>query len=61
MKKTLHIDERLLQQAKSVSGAPNAGELDALLSRDEVSDFVYGELLIGDTVGRFAPKQIQAQ
>ena len=34
--------------------APYAGELDALLSRDEVSghDFVYGELLIGDTGGR---------
>ena len=34
--------------------APYAGELDALLSRDEVSghDFVYGELLIGDKGGR---------
>lgn len=34
--------------------APFASELDALLSRDEVSghDFVYGELLIGDTGGR---------
>ena len=33
---------------------PYATELDALLSRDEVSghDFVYGELLIGDTGGR---------
>ena len=30
--------------------APYAGELDGLLSRDEVSghDFVFGELLIGD-------------
>lgn len=30
--------------------APYAGELDSLLSRDEVSghDFVYGELLVGD-------------
>jgi predicted nucleic acid-binding protein len=34
--------------------APHAAELDALLSRDEVSghDFVYGELLIGDKGGR---------
>jgi len=34
--------------------APEATELDALLSRDEVSghDFVYGELLIGDKGGR---------
>jgi len=34
--------------------APYATELDALLSRDEVSghDFVYGELLIGDKGGR---------
>jgi predicted nucleic acid-binding protein len=34
--------------------APDAGELDELLSRDEVSghDFVYGELLIGDKGGR---------
>lgn len=34
--------------------APYAAELDALLSRDEVSghDFVYGELLIGDKGGR---------
>ena len=34
--------------------APYAGELDSLLSRDEVSghDFVYGELLIGDKGGR---------
>jgi predicted nucleic acid-binding protein len=33
---------------------PYATELDALLSRDEVSghDFVYGELLIGDKGGR---------
>jgi predicted nucleic acid-binding protein len=33
---------------------PYAPELDALLSRDEVSghDFVYGELLIGDKGGR---------
>jgi predicted nucleic acid-binding protein len=33
---------------------PYAGELDGLLSRDEVSghDFVYGELLIGDKGGR---------
>ena len=33
---------------------PFATELDALLSRDEVSghDFVYGELLIGDKGGR---------
>lgn len=33
---------------------PYAAELDALLSRDEVSghDFVYGELLIGDKGGR---------
>jgi hypothetical protein len=33
---------------------PYATELDALLSRDEVSghDFVYGELLIDDTGGR---------
>lgn len=33
---------------------PYATELDALLSRDEVSghDFVYGELLIGDKIGR---------
>ena len=33
---------------------PYAAELDALLSRDEVSghDFVYGELLIGDRGGR---------
>jgi predicted nucleic acid-binding protein len=36
--------------------APYAGELDALLSRDEVSghEFVYGELLIGDASGRKA-------
>jgi len=34
--------------------APYAAELDALLSRDEVSGhaFVYGELLIGDKGGR---------
>lgn len=34
--------------------APYAGELDALLSRDEVSghEFVYGELLVGDKGGR---------
>jgi len=34
--------------------APLATELDALLSRDEVSghEFVYGELLIGDKGGR---------
>jgi len=34
--------------------APYATELDGLLSRDEVSghEFVYGELLIGDTGGR---------
>jgi predicted nucleic acid-binding protein len=34
--------------------APHAAELDDLLSRDEVSghDFVYGELLVGDTGGR---------
>lgn len=34
--------------------APVATELDRLLSRDEVSghQFVYGELLIGDTGGR---------
>jgi len=34
--------------------APDAAELDYLLSRDEVSghDFVYGELLIGDKGGR---------
>ena len=34
--------------------APYAAELDDLLSRDEVSghDFVYGELLMGDTGGR---------
>lgn len=34
--------------------APYAGELDALLSRDEVNghDFVYGELLVGDRGGR---------
>jgi len=34
--------------------APCAAELEALLSRDEVSghDFVYGELLIGDAGGR---------
>jgi hypothetical protein len=34
--------------------APYAAELDGLLSRDEVSghEFVYGELLIGDTGGR---------
>ena len=34
--------------------APHAAELDALLSRDEVSGhaFVYGELLIGDKGGR---------
>lgn len=34
--------------------APYAGELDDLLSRDEVSGhaFVYGELLIGDKGGR---------
>ena len=34
--------------------APYAGELDSLLSRDEVSghDFVYGELFIGDKGGR---------
>lgn len=34
--------------------APFASELDALLSRDEVSGhaFVYGELLIGDKGGR---------
>src|SRR4026208_745214 len=33
---------------------PSTTELDALLSRDEVSghDFVYGELLIGDKGGR---------
>ena len=33
---------------------PHAAELDALLSRDEVSghDFVFGELLIGDKGGR---------
>jgi predicted nucleic acid-binding protein len=33
---------------------PYAGELDALLSRDEVTghEFVYGELLIGDRGGR---------
>ena len=34
--------------------APDGSELDGLLSRDEVSghDFVYGELLVGDTGGR---------
>jgi predicted nucleic acid-binding protein len=34
--------------------SPYAADLDALLSRDEVSghDFVYGELLIGDKGGR---------
>jgi predicted nucleic acid-binding protein len=34
--------------------APHAAQLDALLSRDEVSghEFVYGELLIGDKGGR---------
>ncbi len=34
--------------------APYAAELDELLSRDEVSghDFVYGELLLGNTGGR---------
>lgn len=34
--------------------APHAAEVEALLSRDEVSghDFVYGELLIGDKGGR---------
>ena len=34
--------------------APYAGELDDLLSRDEVSghEFVFGELLIGDASGR---------
>jgi hypothetical protein len=34
--------------------APHAAEMDALLSRDEVSghEFVYGELLIGDKGGR---------
>jgi hypothetical protein len=34
--------------------APYAAELDALLSRDEVSghEFVFGELLIGDKGGR---------
>ena len=34
--------------------APEAAELDRLLSREEVCghDFVYGELLIGDTRGR---------
>jgi predicted nucleic acid-binding protein len=34
--------------------APYAAELDHLLSRDEVSghDFIYGELLMGDTGGR---------
>jgi predicted nucleic acid-binding protein len=34
--------------------APYAAELDALLSRDEVSghDFVYGELLVGDKGAR---------
>jgi len=34
--------------------APYAAALDDLLSRDEVSghDFVYGELLVGDTGGR---------
>jgi predicted nucleic acid-binding protein len=34
--------------------APYAGELDRLLSREEVSghDFVYGELLVGDKGGR---------
>jgi predicted nucleic acid-binding protein len=34
--------------------APDAAELDRLLSRDEVSghEFVYGELLIGDVGGR---------
>jgi predicted nucleic acid-binding protein len=34
--------------------APHATQLDALLSRDEVSghEFVYGELLIGDKGGR---------
>jgi predicted nucleic acid-binding protein len=34
--------------------APHAADLDALLSRNEVSghDFVYGELLIGDKGGR---------
>jgi predicted nucleic acid-binding protein len=34
--------------------APYAAELDGLLSRDEVNghDFVFGELLIGDTGGR---------
>jgi predicted nucleic acid-binding protein len=34
--------------------APYAGELDGLLSQDEVAghDFVYGELLIGDKGGR---------
>jgi predicted nucleic acid-binding protein len=34
--------------------APYAAQLDALLSRDEVSghDFVFGELLIGDRGGR---------
>jgi predicted nucleic acid-binding protein len=36
--------------------APYAAELEALLSRDEVSghEFVYGELLVGDTGGRGA-------
>ena len=39
--------------------APYAGELDGLLSRDEVSghDFVFGELLVGDKAGR---KQVLA-
>jgi predicted nucleic acid-binding protein len=34
--------------------APDAAEVDRLLSRDEVSghEFVYGELLIGDVGGR---------
>ena len=34
--------------------SPYAGELDSLLSREEVSghDFVYGELFIGDKGGR---------
>ena len=36
--------------------SPYAAELDALLSRDEVSghEFIYGELLIGDEGGRKA-------
>src|SRR5215216_1740805 len=41
----------------SIEPSTNARKLDELLIRDEVSghDFVYGELLIGDKVGRKAP------